>query len=219
MADWLGFDAAPICDSERLRAKTLRRSIASQAQGTGVFPVRNFQKIAEGIDTIPLVIGLAKHAHLWSENGLRQTFSENSPHREVDDILLRFNTNLDLAVVGDDLECVWQPAGDILSFVKPLVLDLMRRVGGERLGRVMITRLAPQKQIYPHSDVLGAYAAYYSRLHFVIQSLPGAVFHAGDEAVHMRPGEVWNFNAHAPHWVINNSIDDRLHLICDVRIP
>lgn len=85
------------------------------------------------------------------------------------------------------------------------------------LGRAMITRLAPGKQIYAHADVLGRYANTYKRFHVPLQSSPGCIFCAGDEQVQMRPGEVWDFNAHAVHQVVNNSDSDRIHLIIDIR--
>jgi quercetin dioxygenase-like cupin family protein len=181
--------------------------------------MRHFQRIADGVDLAPLLAALAAHPELWGADELRVTYAEDSPHREVDDILVRFNAGRDPATLGDDLECIWQPAVSPLFLIRSLALDLMRRVGGERLGRVMLTRLAPGKQIHPHADVLGAYAHYYNRVHLVLQSSPGCVFHAGQESVWMRPGEAWLFDAHAVHSVVNNGADDRIHLIVDVRIP
>jgi hypothetical protein len=96
-----------------------------------------------------------------------------------------------------------------------MVLDLMRRVDGGRLGRVMITRLAPGDIIEPHIDQ-GAPAEYYSRYHVALQSLPGALNHSGNETVTYRMGEMWWFDNRAMHSVVNNSADDRIVIVMDV---
>jgi hypothetical protein len=186
--------------------------------------MKHFQKIGEGIDIIPLLNAVTRQRDLWKSNLLRQTFAD-SPHADVEDVWLRFTDMAefertgDLKVVGDDLECIAYPAWHALPQAHHIVFNVMRRVEAERLGRVMITRLDPGKRIKPHSDVLGAYAGYYSRYHVPLQSQPGVSFRAGNEQVFMAPGELWWFDASAEHEVVNNSADDRVHLIIDVRVP
>ena len=36
--------------------------------------------------------------------------------------------------------------------------------------------------------------------------------------VNMLTGEIWWFNNQAEHEIINNSADDRIHLIVDIRV-
>jgi uncharacterized cupin superfamily protein len=50
-----------------------------------------------------------------------------------------------------------------------------------------------------------------------LKSGPGCNFRCGDEEVFMRPGDVWWFQNAIEHEVTNNSGDDRLHLIVDIR--
>lgn len=176
--------------------------------------MRHFAKIHEGIDVIPLLNALAVRPDLWNENTLRTTHPQ-SPHQSVDDIWLLFNDVSDPTAVVDDCEVIPYRAWDILP-VKNLVMDLMRRVDGIRLGRCLITRLAPGKTIPEHVDQ-GAPATYYKRYHLALQSLPGALNHSGGEAVTYRPGEFWWFDNAAPHSVVNNSADDRIALVMDVR--
>jgi aspartyl/asparaginyl beta-hydroxylase (cupin superfamily) len=92
----------------------------------------------------------------------------------------------------------------------------MRRVDGVRLGRVLITRLRPGGVIPEHVDQ-GAPATYYDRYHVALQSLPGALNIAGGETVTYNMGEMWWFDNRAPHTVVNNSADDRIVIIMDVR--
>lgn len=182
--------------------------------------MKNFQRLCAGVDVIPLLHAVQLRPELWNEFKLRTTH-EQSPHQQVDDIWLRFQDlepykHGDTAGVIDEQESINYPAWSILTPAKPLVLDLMRRVDGIRLGRVMITRLAPGKTIRPHVDG-GAHAEYYSRYHIVLQGLPGSLFHCGDETVCMQTGDIWHFDNSVEHSVENNSADDRIHMIVDIR--
>lgn len=179
--------------------------------------MRYFYRLTEGVQVLPMMAALARQPELWSADPLRQKF-ENSPHSQVDDILLRFSGADSEAPIGDNLEAVNQPSMQKLPGVMDQVLNIMRLVNGSRLGRVIVTRLEPQKKIANHKDVLGEYSKYYTRYHLVLQGLPGSLFNCGDETVNMRTGELWYFDAHAEHSVINNSQDDRVHMLIDVRI-
>lgn len=179
--------------------------------------MRYFYKLTEGIQVLPFMAALARQPGLWNADPLRQKF-ENSPHTQVDDVLLRFGKIEEGVSIGDNLEAVDQPALAKLPNVKKLLLDTMRLVDGTRLGRVIVTRLEPGKKISPHADVLGDYSKYYTRFHLVLQGLPGSLFNCGNETVNMLTGELWWFDASAEHSVINNSRDDRVHMLIDVRI-
>lgn len=179
--------------------------------------MRNFQCLAANVDTIPLLNAIMREQWMFNQNTLR-TQHPGSAHEAVDDIWLRFNEvdpENPVAVV-DDKECVNYPAWWRLPQAHDLVFDLMRRVGGERLGRVLVTLLAPGCKIKPHVDG-GAPAEYYDRFHIVLNSAPGCLFRAGDETVQMKAGQVWWFDNTQEHEVINNSVDDRIHLIVDIR--
>jgi hypothetical protein len=180
--------------------------------------MRNFQKILQGLNVQPLLHNLQRRPELWNENRLRKDFPD-SPHREVDDIWLRFqeaHEGDDLAFPIHKLESVNWPAFRDLPSARPMIFGLMAFVEGERLGRVMITRLAPGKVIYPHIDG-GDYASYYGRYHVVLQALPGCATRSGTETVVMGPGEVWWFDNLQEHEVINQSADDRIVMIVDIR--
>lgn len=177
--------------------------------------MKHFLKIHEGIDVIPLLNALAVRPDLWNENNLRTTHPQ-SPHGQTDDVWCMFNCIPDdPSEVVDDCEVIPYRAWDILP-VKNLVMDLMRRVDGVRLGRVLISRLAPGCTIPEHVDQ-GAPATYYKRYHLALQSLPGALNRSGGEVVTYRPGEFWWFDNAAPHSVVNNSADDRIVVVMDVR--
>ncbi len=187
--------------------------------------MRNFQLIFSGADMGPMQHAIARQPALWNQNTYRTTYT-GTPHVGVDDIWLRYSDTektgdpAKLAAVQNDHGAVWYPAAREITQAKPLILDLMRIVAAYELGRVMITRIKPGGRILPHADVDGDYVHLgdIARYHIVVQGLPGSQFRCGDETVDMKTGEVWWFNAHLEHEVINNSADDRIHLIADLRI-
>lgn len=186
--------------------------------------MRNFLRLAQGIDTMPILHALQMNSELWNQHTFRTKF-KNTPHVDVDDIWLRFSSQEKVAdpekldrVIYDDAP-VWYPAASRLP-VKTLVLDVMRRVEAFDLGRLLITRIKPGGRILPHADVDGSYvnAGNIARYHVVLQGLPGNLFRCGDETISMLTGEVYWFNAHVQHECMNNSADDRIHLLVDVRL-
>lgn len=177
--------------------------------------MKNFHLIAGGINVAPL-LNAVKRCSTWNTNDLRTTHP-SSPHKQVDDIWLRFNKLPENPnALLDDFESINYPAWFELPQAQDICLDLMRQMRGERLGRVLITSLAPGKSIEPHIDH-GSTATYYDRYHVVLQGLPGSIFNCGSDTVQMRTGEVWWFQNSVEHSIVNNSADDRIHLIVDIR--
>lgn len=153
---------------------------------------------------------------LWNENTLR-TRHPQAAHADADDIWLLFNRiPVNAAEVVDDTVVVPYRAWGMLPNLRGHVLDLMRRVDGARLGRVLLTRLAPGKTILPHTDG-GAPAEYFTRYQIALQSLPGCSFRSGDETVQFTSGSAWWFNNRVEHEVTNNSADDRIVCIVDIH--
>lgn len=181
--------------------------------------MRNFQLLAVGIDVIPILHQITTQDYLWNANSLRTTHP-GSAHAQADDIWIRFNDLLvsDTAEkIVNDLEAVWYPAINDLPAARPLIYDIARRVEADRIGRVLITRLAPGQSVSPHSDD-GANAEYYDRYHLVLHGLPGNKFRCGDETVDMETGALWWFRHGVEHECRNESMDDRIHMILDFRI-
>lgn len=179
--------------------------------------MKNFQFVAS-FDPFPLLHAIQLRNDLWNMHSLRTMYPQ-SPHHQAEDIWIRFNEiNVEnpLSAVNDK-ECVNYEGFHALPQVRPILFDLMRRVEGEQLGRVLITKLAPGKEITPHEDG-GAPATWYERYHCILQNCPGSIFNCGDETVTMKAGDVWWFNNELTHSVVNNSADDRLTMIADIRI-
>lgn len=194
--------------------------------------MKNFQLMARDVNITALMNQVARNKQLWNANDIRTKFP-GSPHKEVDDIWIRFNDTgvydkdrdmfvartggqVTVSSIADDHESINYEAFHVLSEAQDLIFNLMRVVKGERLGRVLVTRLAPGGRIAPHVDG-GAHAEYYDRYHLVLMGYPGSIFRCGDEQVQMLSGEVWWFDNAVEHEVINNSADDRIHIVIDIR--
>lgn len=186
--------------------------------------MNNFHKLSSGVDIHPLLLAIKRRPELWKEDTYLRDYPQG-PFKQIESIMLRFpvktvvETEAELEDAKsryDQHENIDYPAYKLLTEARPLVMNLMAYVGGERLGRVMINKIAPGGKIFPHVDTK-SHTDYYSRFHIVLQSQPGCVFRAGDEQVYMGTGEVWWFDNSKEHEVINNSADDRIHMIVDIR--
>jgi len=179
--------------------------------------MKNFQFVSS-FDHIPLVQQIARQAALWKADTYLRDYPQG-PFGDTETIFLRFPpasvTELEQGQ-KDQHECVWMDGALHLPAARPLIFGLMARVEGERLGRVMINKLRPGGRIYPHADT-PAHAEYWDRYHLVLQSGPGCNFRCGDEMVNMQTGGVYWFQNAIEHEVINNSSDDRIHMIVDIR--
>jgi len=187
--------------------------------------MKNFLRLGEGAEVLPLLLAVQQKPYLWNQHTLRTTHA-GTPHAEVEDIWLRFNDITPLDGMADTIEnrqkfldqheSICYPAWHELPEAQSVVHKLNTIVKGFRIGRVLLTKLAPGKRIYKHVDS-GDHARYYERFHVVIQATPGCLFIAGGETVTMRTGEVWWFQNQAEHEVVNNGTDDRIHLIVDIH--
>lgn len=189
--------------------------------------MKNFMLIANDVNIQPLLLALhrlEKSHGVWKEDTYLRDYPQG-PFGHTESVILRFpprsvhETEEALRqheANFDQHENVDQPVFKSLPEARPLIFNLMAAVQGERLGRCIINKLNPGGVIYPHADT-PAHAEYWDRFHIVLQSAPGSNFRAGDEWVHMRTGEVWWFNNRIEHEVINNSADERIHLVVDIR--
>jgi hypothetical protein len=190
--------------------------------------MKNFLKLLDGAAITQLALALHRldknPGNLWKEDTYLRDYPQG-PFGDTESVILRFpprsvhETEEALAKHlenFDQHENVDQPIFKLLPEARPLIFGLMNLVQGERLGRCIINKLLPGGQIYPHADT-PAHAEYWDRFHIVIKSGPGANFICGDEQVNMRTGEIWWFNNAIEHQVFNNSSEERIHLVVDIR--
>lgn len=166
----------------------------------------------------PLMVQIQRQPDLWQADTYLRDYPQG-PFGAVETIFLRFPpaSVSEIEREGKDQhECVWMDGMIHLPAARPLIFSLMGTVEGERLGRVMLNKIRPGGKIFPHADT-PVHAKYWDRFHYVVQSAPGAVFRVGDESAYMQTGEVWWFQNLVEHEVTNNSAEDRIHLVIDIR--
>ncbi len=84
----------------------------------------------------------------------------------------------------------------------------------EVLARSRLMRLNAGAEVSEHVDF--NYHWYNRvRIHIPIVTNPQVIFHCGDQAIHMRAGECWIFDSWRRHKVLNDSDQDRVHLVID----
>lgn len=193
--------------------------------------MRNFQQTHEGVHVTPLLLAIKRRPELWQEDTFLRHYAQ-APFGEMESIMLRFPQKVVFDGPGaeeklalykanllpgfDQHESIDYPPYKLLPEARPIVMQLMAFAGGERLGRVMINKLAPGGRIFPHADT-AEHAAYYSRFHVVLESRPGVGFRCGDEQVYMPSGTIFWFNNALEHEVRNESDSDRIHMVVDIR--
>lgn len=168
--------------------------------------------IGEGAPVGALQWALRLHPELWDRDTAR-TAPPESPHHGLSDIWVRW---AEPGVDGSKPHrSVWWPAADVLP-VRDLVTSLVRAVGGESLGGVLITRIPPGGLCKPHSDP-GWHARHYEKFAIQIESAPGQAFHFDGETLETKPGDVFWFNNAYTHWVTNESKYERITMIVCIR--
>lgn len=179
--------------------------------------MQNFQALFAA-DPMPLLHQVGRQGHLWREDTYLRDYPQG-PFHDTETIFLRFPpasvTELERGE-KDQHESVWMDGSIHLPAAREVIFNLMRKVEGERLGRVMINKLRPGGRVFPHADT-PAHAEYWDRYHWVLQSGAGCNFRCGAETVHMPPGQIWWFAHELEHEVVNNSRDDRIHVVIDIR--
>ena len=184
--------------------------------------MKNLLKIAQGIDVTPLLLAIQRQPKLWNRHTIRKE-AEGTPHAAMSDIWLRYNDVKDYELTGDYTgfndphDAIFYPEWYALPQARPIVMGLMARVEGTRLGGVMITKIPPGGKILPHSDD-GWHAKHFNtKLYVVLQSNPQCINRVEDDVVSMAPGEVWYFDNTKEHEVVNDGPDDRITLIICIR--
>ena len=175
----------------------------------------HFTRIAERVDTAPLLAELEAASEMWLANTSRQRNVRCQRHTQ----------NIFLRVPRKPLPPGAKNANDVhesrvarAARKFPRSLAFCERIAEElesTLGRATLVALLPKSQVFPHVDA-GAYYRIRDRLHLVLKSSDGSPLTAGDETVVMHPGELWAFNNKARHSASNPSPEPRVHLIFDL---
>lgn len=185
--------------------------------------MRNFLKIAEGINVEPILFALQQNPELWNQRTRRRD-AEESPHTAMSDIWVRYNDDSEAKATDDYSRFnemhypVWYPSINKLPMIKPLALSLMAKMGATHLGGILITRIPPNGVIEPHIDSNWHAKFYNCKLYVPLQTNANCFNRCEEEIVIMRPGDCWYFNNTVEHEVCNDGLEERMTLIICMRV-
>ncbi len=185
---------------------------------------RSLRRMPFLFDVEALVDELETASNLWNEFDLR-TNHPASPHREMDDIIVRYNARENFGGDRDAFngphDSVWWNNVDALPSARTIAFQVMTAVEGERLGMVLITRQPPGATCYPHVDK-GWHAGHYDKYAVQLAAAPGQMFcvqpHGQNpQMLETKPGDCFFFDNSIPHWVTNPTNETRMTMIVCVR--
>lgn len=179
-------------------------------------PIRH---VSSGLNVAPLVYQLARHPELWNQHTMR-TEAYGTPHREVDDIWVRYNPwrnfKGDPEAFNAEHVSEWYPCVHFIPAAWSLARQVMRKVGGKTLGGVLLTRIPPGGQVRPHVDH-GWHAGHYEKFAAQIKGNKDQAFCFEGTELRPEPGDLYTFDNSKRHWVTNDSDSERITLIVCVR--
>jgi hypothetical protein len=182
--------------------------------------MRNFLRIAAGIEVLPLMLDLYRQSELWDAHRART----DGPGSFVgtSDIWVRFRDPAELTRPESYAEPhvpVWYPAWHALPHLRPIVFGLMARCEAVQLGGVLITRVPPGQQVAPHDDRGRWHPTFFTTKAYVpLATNPQCYSTCGDERVVMECGSAWLFNNLLTHSTVNDGDTDRITLIVSMRV-
>jgi len=183
--------------------------------------MKNYTLITQGVDVTPLLLNLQRRPDLWDRNPCR--LSVKGPHRESQDIFLRYKDERPCIETGDWSQFSdahipdWYESIDHLASARSLIFGLMSMVQGEMLGGVFIYRLLPGKTIYGHVD-RGWHPEFYDKFNICLKSNPQAAFCYDQERLVQKAGDVHWFRNDVSHNVVNEGHDDHIVMTVCIRL-
>lgn len=179
----------------------------------------SIEKLSSGFDVKPLMDQLAAHPEIWNRHKVR-TEGYKTPHKAISDVWVRYNAwenfTGDIAAFNAEHQSSWYPVIHDIPAAWSLARRVMRRVGGTRLGGVLITRIPPGGEVSPHID-LGWHAGYYDKFAVQIAGNDQQAFCFEDSELRPEPGDLYTFDNSRLHWVTNQSDSERITLIICIR--
>ncbi len=180
--------------------------------------MRNFHRIATGVNTAAILAELHRQPSLWNDYDVRKTFP-GTPHAAMDDVWVRGRARhelTDVAAHKGAFTSVFWPTWHVLPSLRPIVFSMMAQAQAVHLGAVLITRLPPGAAILPHVDTDSWHAQHFNaKWHLTLAGQ--SMSRCGGEVVTMQAGDVWTFPNDIEHSVENSGPEDRIVLIVAMR--
>lgn len=177
------------------------------------------------VDTTKLNSFIDEHDNLWNKYTYR-TESSLSPHREVEDIWVKYNdiANYDPqnpTAFHDQHESVYYIDNvELQKEISQIISMICEKYesSSTEFGGILITRIPAGKQVYRHNDNHSWHAQYYCDKYLIpLQSYENQSFNFDGQSVVTPVGHIFSFNNLVDHWVLNDSDKPRVSLIICMR--
>ncbi|TFH50594.1 MAG: hypothetical protein E4H01_01995, partial [Lysobacterales bacterium] len=171
-----------------------------------------FHRVGQSWDYTQTMRELAAQRLAWGRSP-RVTFP-GSPHQDSMDIILRGPEKLPGDTLADlhmRVTCTDYDAAELFPLSLTMASSLAYLLSSEEqradgvpreVGRVILTKLSPNKTIHPHKDE-GPVPDYYARFHLVVQGGDENIFMVNGKVQPMLTGEMWEVDVRQLHTVIN----------------
>ena len=177
------------------------------------------EKPAEGIIQLPYLADLTKFIEYvntfseddWNSWTLRQALGN---HESTNTIKIQW---IPLTVKKYD-ETLIERNEPIYSIATELLKDILHFLKDYYNGtifKIILPKLKAGSTIGMHRDTLFSLTVPH-RVHIPIITNDDVIFGCGPTSLNMKVGNLYEINNSLNHWVINNTNQDRIHLIVDV---
>lgn len=161
--------------------------------------------------------------YLWKISTHRQTithalrFTESIHLRHLKDLPRGSNTSQ----ANQHMIVAQSKTADFPIFKKSIdwFETVLKSTGAETVefGRIFVSKLAANSTVDLHTDS-GKYFSYYDRFHFTVTAATENIFSIRDENCILEVDSLYWVNNHVPHWLENQSNEDRINFIIDARL-
>ena len=208
---WLCIHATDKCDKENIDNVLIGKP---NMVNTGIH-----------VDVTSINEFIADNDYLWNKFKYR-TESSMSPHREVDDIWVRYN---DIKNYNPQNPLKFHDIHDSVFYIndqkfKDELAKITRTICEKHdihkteFGGILITRIPAGKQVYRHNDAHSWHAEYYCDKYLIpLESDDDQSFNYEGQSIITPVGDIFSFNNLVDHWVLNNSDKPRVSLIMCMR--
>lgn len=151
---------------------------------------------------------------IWHEHTIRQTLFEPHKHTETLEIMWDMES-LQTNKIGKTHTNFYKlKIETFLEIIKPLYESIY---GEGYFVRVLLVKLKAKTKIAPHVDN-GESLINCKRTHIPIITNDYVTFTVGGETKCLKEGEIWEIDNTKEHSVINDSNENRIHLIIDYNL-
>ena len=113
--------------------------------------------------------------------------------------------------------CVYDRSGTNHLGELPALRGLVERIGLQHVTGVTYFNLAPRSTLHRHRDMYGNLLFGISRIHVPIKTNPKAIMEVEKVPYHLGLSELWCLDTSGLHALRNDSDENRVHVVIDVR--